>query len=51
MRLSLKPTANKEHPTMKPIALFGYQIKNNTKGGDAVLDLFGGSGTTVIACG
>lgn len=45
-----KPTANKEHPTMKPIALFDYQIKNNTKGGDAVLDLFGGSGTTVIAC-
>lgn len=35
---------------MKPVALFDYQIKNNTKGGDAVLDLFAGSGTTVIAC-
>ena len=45
-----RPTKNKEHPTMKPVALFDYQIKNNTKGGDAVLDLFAGSGTTVIAC-
>ena len=35
---------------MKPIALFDYQIKNNTKGGDAVLDIFGGSGTTIMAC-
>ena len=45
-----RPTKNKEHPTMKPVALFDYQIKNNTKGGDIVLDLFGGSGTTVVAC-
>lgn len=45
-----RPTANKEHPTMKPVKLFDYQIKNNTKGGDVVLDLFGGSGTTLIAC-
>lgn len=45
-----KPNANREHPTMKPVALFDYQIKNNTKGGDIVLDMFGGSGTTVIAC-
>lgn len=45
-----KPNANREHPTMKPVALFDYQIRNNTKGGDIVLDLFGGSGTTVIAC-
>lgn len=45
-----RPTVNKEHPTMKPIALFDYQIKNNTKGGDLVLDLFGGSGTTIMAC-
>lgn len=45
-----RPTANKEHPTMKPVALFDYQIKNNTKGGDIVLDLFAGSGTTVVAC-
>lgn len=45
-----RPTVNKEHPTMKPIALFDYQIQNNTKGGDIVLDLFGGSGTTIMAC-
>lgn len=45
-----RPTKNKEHPTMKPVALFDYQIKNNTKGGDIVLDLFAGSGTTVVAC-
>nr|DAW37704.1 MAG TPA: adenine specific DNA methyltransferase [Caudoviricetes sp.] len=45
-----KPQRNGEHPTMKPVALFDYQIKNNTKGGDLVLDSFGGSGTTLIAC-
>lgn len=45
-----RPTKNKEHPTMKPVPLFDYQIKNNTKGGDIVLDLFSGSGTTIIAC-
>jgi len=44
-----RPTRSKEHPTMKPIPLFDYQMKNNTKGGDVVLDLFGGSGTSVIA--
>ncbi len=43
------PTASKEHPTMKPIALFDYQIRNSTKSGDIVLDLFGGSGTTIMA--
>lgn len=45
-----RPTRNDLHPTMKPISLFDYQIKNNTKGGDIVLDLFGGSGTTIMAC-
>lgn len=45
-----KPIRNDKHPTMKPIPLFDYQIKNNTKGGDVVLDLFGGSGTTIVAC-
>jgi site-specific DNA-methyltransferase (adenine-specific) len=44
-----KPTRNGEHPTMKPVALFEYQLLNNTKGGDQVLDSFGGSGTTLIA--
>lgn len=35
---------------MKPVPLFDYQVKNSSKPGDAVLDLFGGSGTTMIAC-
>ena len=35
---------------MKPIALIEYQILNNTKGEDIVLDLFGGAGSTLIAC-
>lgn len=45
-----KPSRNGEHPTMKPIDLFEYCLMNNTKGGDIVLDSFGGSGTTMIAC-
>ena len=45
-----RPTSSKLHPTMKPVPLFDYQIKNSSKQGDAVLDLFGGSGTTMIAC-
>ena len=44
-----KPHRNGEHPTMKPVELFEYQMLNNTKGGDIVLDSFGGSGTTIIA--
>lgn len=44
-----KPIRNGEHPTMKPVALFEYQMLNNTKGGDIVLDSFGGSGTTLVA--
>jgi DNA modification methylase len=44
-----KPSRNGEHPTMKPVALFEYQMLNNTKGGDIVLDTFGGSGTTILA--
>ena len=44
-----KPNRNKEHPTMKPVALFEYQMLNNTKGGDIILDSFGGSGTTMLA--
>lgn len=44
-----RPKRNAEHPTMKPVALFEYQMLNNTKGGDLVLDSFGGSGTTLIA--
>ena len=45
-----KPRRNGEHPTMKPVELFEYQIKNSSKPLDVVLDLFGGSGTTAIAC-
>lgn len=44
-----KPSRNGEHPTMKPVELFEYQMLNNTKGSDIVLDSFGGSGTTIIA--
>lgn len=44
-----KPTRNGEHPTMKPVPLFAYQMCNSTKPGDLVLDSFGGSGTTMIA--
>jgi len=44
-----RPSRNAEHPTMKPVALFEYQMLNNTKGGDIILDSFGGSGTTLIA--
>ena len=45
-----KPSRNGEHPTMKPVELFEYQMLNNTKGSDIVLDSFAGSGTTAIAC-
>ena len=45
-----KPSRNGEHPTMKPVELFEYQIGNSSKPNDVVLDLFGGSGTTAIAC-
>lgn len=44
-----KPRRNGEHPTMKPVDLFQYQMTNSTKPGDVVLDSFGGSGTTLIA--
>lgn len=45
-----RPNRNGEHPTMKPVGLFAYQISNNTHESDRVLDSFGGSGTTLIAC-
>lgn len=45
-----RPAKADIHPTMKPVGLFDYQIKNNTKAGDIVLDLFNGGGTTIIAC-
>lgn len=45
-----KPKANRIHPTMKPIALMAYPITNSTKHGDVVVDLFSGSGSTIMAC-
>ena len=45
-----KPAADDMHPTMKPIPLLCYQIQNSSRKGDTVLDLFGGSGSTLIAC-
>lgn len=45
-----KPTKSTEHPTMKPIPLFSYQINNSSQIGDVILDSFGGSGTTMVCC-
>lgn len=45
-----RPSRNAEHPTMKPIPLFSYQIGNSSKQGDIIADAFGGSGTTMVAC-
>jgi DNA modification methylase len=44
-----KPRVNDLHPTMKPVELVERAIANSSKGRDIVLDLFGGSGTTLIA--
>lgn len=38
------------HPTMKPVSLLQRALENNSKQGDEILDLFGGSGSTLIAC-
>ena len=45
-----KPTRSAEHPTIKPINLIERQIENSSKEDEIVLDLFGGSGSTLIAC-
>lgn len=45
-----KPSRNGEHPTMKPVELVEYCLNNSVIPGGLVLDLFGGSGTTLIAC-
>lgn len=47
--LEEKPKSNDLHPTMKPVALIERQLENSTTRGDYVLDLFGGSGSTLIA--
>lgn len=43
-----KPTKNTDRPTMKPVELFGYLVRNSSRKGQIVLDLFGGSGTTMV---
>lgn len=45
-----RPTRSAEHPTMKPVELITRMLRNSTKPGDVVLDLFGGSGSTLICC-
>lgn len=45
-----KPARSEEHPTMKPLKLLARQIKNSSRPGENVLDIFGGSGSTLIAC-
>jgi site-specific DNA-methyltransferase (adenine-specific) len=45
-----RPTASPDHPTTKPVALVTAMLANSTRRGDLVLDPFGGSGTTLIAC-
>ena len=45
-----RPKRSDEHPTMKPVPLVARAITNSSKKGNNVLDLFGGSGTTLIAC-
>ena len=45
-----KPSRSDEHPTMKPVKLFAYLVRNSSRPGDLVLDPFAGSGTTVMAC-
>lgn len=45
-----RPTKSAEHPTMKPVRLVAEAIRNSSEIGNTVLDLFGGSGSTLIAC-
>ena len=44
-----KPARNALHPTMKPVPLIAYLMRNSSRRNDLVLDLFGGSGTTMLA--
>jgi DNA modification methylase len=45
-----KPAVNADHPTMKPVPLIARMLANSTRRGGHVLDPFGGSGSTLIAC-
>lgn len=44
------PQSSEDHPTMKPVSLVGHMIRNSSRPEDTVLDTFGGSGSTLIAC-
>ena len=45
-----KPLKSEQHPTMKPVRMIGNLITNSSRENEVVLDAFGGSGTTLIAC-
>ena len=45
-----KPSSSAEHPTMKPLKLLARHVRNSSKPDDLVLDLFGGSGSTLMTC-
>ena len=45
-----KPKRNENHPTSKPLDLLAYPLKNSTQANAIVLDTFGGSGSTLMAC-
>lgn len=45
-----RPVRSDDHPTMKPVRMCAKLIENSTRPGESVLDLFGGSGSTLIAC-
>jgi DNA modification methylase len=45
-----RPKSSEEHPTMKPIALIQHMIRNSSRIGDIIADVFGGSGSTMLAC-
>ena len=45
-----RPQHSPEHPTMKPVELVGRAVRNSSRSGDIVMDCFGGSGTTMVAC-
>lgn len=45
-----RPRLSKEHPTMKPVAMLERMIENSSRAGETVIDLFAGSGSTLIAC-
>lgn len=45
-----RPTKSEEHPTMKPVKLIARLVRNSSRTGERVLDIFGGSGSTLMAC-